>query len=232
MMMAFYTVIIVGSAYLGAVMGGRVLARLAKQIGFAPEYAQAAITVSMLAFLTVVSMEAGVLIAAIVGATAWLIVRSPWVPMVAMVLLACVGVWASPGTWPASVPVIGFILLAAVIFAASLFAARTAELELPVLSVVTMAACLPLIASPLVFSGVHTSMALDAGIILATLLGGMIALSESAVAAALLRMPLAVLVAYGAIQAMHYGAWPLGIVSLLIWLAGLKLAPRSTQAVL
>lgn len=229
-MMSVYSVVIVGSAWLAGWIGARTLARFAKQIGFDPRYAQAAMTISMLAFLTVVSVAAGVLIAAIVGALAWLVTRSSWVPLLVMVLLATVGVWESPGAWPAEVPEIGFLLLAAVIFGVSVFAARTAELPLPVLGGVTGAACLPLLIAPFVFPAAHSSLALDAAIILAALVAGIMALPKSAMAAPFLRLPLAVLVAYGATQAMHYGAWPLGIVSLLIWLAGLKLAPRSMQA--
>ena len=229
-MMAVYTLVIAGSAYFLAWAGTRVFARLAKQGGFDAQYVQVAMTLSMIGFLTVVSMATGVLLAALLGALAWLAKRSPWLPLAAMVVLATVGVWESPGAWPASVPLIGFLLLAALCFAASLFAARSAELSLPMIGAVTMAACLPLIAAPLVFAGAHSSLALDASIILAALAGGMAVLPASSVVAPFVRLPLAVLVAYGAIQAMHYGAWPLGVVSLLIWLAGLKLAPREHSA--
>lgn len=231
MMMAFYTVLIVGSAYVAALLGGRTLARIGKQVGFAEHYAQLAITFAALAFLTVVSVATGVVLAALLGALAWLVTRSAWLPLAAMVVLATVGVWESPGSWPASVPVIGFLLLAALLFAASLFAARTAEIGLPMFAAVTVAACLPLLAAPVVFASAHGSMALDAGIVLAALAGGLMALPGAPVAAPLLRLPLAVLVAYGAVQAMHYGAWPLGIVSILIWLAGLKLAPREPAGI-
>ena len=226
MMMAFYTVLIVGSAYVAALLGGRTLARIGKQVGFAEHYAQLAITFAALAFLTVVSVATGVVLAALLGALAWLVTRSAWLPLAAMVVLATVGVWESPGSWPASVPVIGFLLLAAL-----LFAARTAEIGLPMFAAVTVAACLPLLAAPVVFASAHGSMALDAGIVLAALAGGLMALPGAPVAAPLLRLPLAVLVAYGAVQAMHYGAWPLGIVSILIWLAGLKLAPREPAGI-
>lgn len=230
-MMSVYTLVILLSAWLGGWIGARMLARFAKQIGFDAQYAQAAITLSMLAFLTVVSVSAGALIAAIVAALAGFVTRSPWVPLLVVIALATVGVWESPGTWPEAVPEIGFLLLAAVVFALSVGAARTAALALPVLGGVTGAACLPLLIAPFVFSAAHTSLALDAAIILAALAGGIVVLSRTVEAAAFVRMPLAVLMAYGAIQAMHYGAWPLGIVSLLIWLAGLKLAPRAAQAV-
>lgn len=229
-MMALYTVVIVGSAYLLGWLGTRTLLRFSKQLGFDAGYAQLAITLAMVAFLTVVSMATGVLIAALVGAVAWVVTRSPWLPLAAMVILATVGVWESPGAWPASVPVIGFLLLSALIFAASLFAARTATVSVPVLSGIAMAASLPLMLVPVVFEGAHSSLALDVGIILAALAGGLLVVSERAVAASLLRVPLSVLMAYGAIQAMHYGAWPLGVVSILIWLAGLKLAPRATPS--
>lgn len=227
MMMVLYTVVIVGSAYLAGLLGTRTLARIGKQVGLPPHGAQLAMALSMIAFLTVVSVATGVVLAALVGALAWLVTRSVWLPLAAMALLATVGVWESPGSWPASVPVIGFLLLAALVFAASLAAARTAEMALPVLAGVTVAAYLPLLVAPVVFTHAHTSLALDAGIVLAALAGGAIVLPGATVSAALLRLPLAVLVAYGAIQAMHYGAWPLGVVSVLIWLAGLKLAPRA-----
>ncbi len=230
-MMAFYTMVVVGSAWLAGLLGTRTLARIGKQVGYPVGYAQLAMTLAMIGFLTVVSMATGVLLAALVGALAWTVTRSPWLPLAAMVILATVGVWESPGAWPASVPVIGFLLLAALLFAASLFAARTADIALPVLAAVTMAASLPLMVAPIVFTAAHGSMALDMGIILAALAGGLAVLPGSAIAAPILRLPLAVLVAYGAIQAMHYGAWPLGIVSILIWLAGLKLAPRELASV-
>ena len=226
-MTVLYAAIMVGSAFLGGWLGARTLARLGQQVGFASDYAQAAMSMAMIGFLTVVSMEAGVLIAAMVAAAAGLVTRAAWLPLLAVVLLATVGVWASPGSWPASIPEIGFLVMAAGIFAVSLWAARGAQLALPVLGGVSVAACLPLLLAPLVFAPVHGSLALDAAIILAALAGGILVLPRTAVAAPLLCLPLAVLIAYGAIQAMHYGAWPLGIVSLLIWLAGLKLAPRA-----
>lgn len=229
-MMAVYTVVVAGSAFLAGLLGARTLARMGTQVGYAAGYAQLAISISMLGFLTVVSMATGVLLAGLVGALAWMVTRAAWAPLAIMVVLATAGVWESPGAWPASVPVIGFLLLAALVFTASLVAARTAELALPVLAAVTMAASLPLMLAPMVFDAAHGSMALDAGIMLAALGGGLMALPGAAVAAPLLRLPLAVLVAYGAIQAMHYGAWPLGIVSILIWLAGLKLAPRAVAS--
>jgi hypothetical protein len=231
-MTVVYALVVIGSAFLAGWMGARTLARLGKQIGFSAEYAQAAITIAMIGFLTVVSMPAGVLIAAIVGALASWAGRYAWLAMLAMVALATAGVWESPGSWPEEIPEIGFLLLAAVIVAASLFAARGAQLTLPVLGGVAAASCMPLLIAPLVFAPVHSSLALDAAIILAALAGGVWVLPRGAAAAPLLRLPLAVLVAYGAIQAMHYGAWPLGIVSLLIWLTGVKLAPRAVQAVI
>lgn len=229
-MTVLYAAVVIGSAWLAGWMGARTLARLGQQVGWRMEYAQAAMTIAMIAFLTVVSMPAGVLIAAIVGALAWLATRHAWAPLLAMVLLATLGVWESPGSWPASVPEIGFLVLAAAILAASLFAARGAVIALPMLGAVSAAACLPLLIAPLVFADAHSSLSMDAAIILAALGGGIAVLPRSALAAPLLVLPLAVLMAYGAIQAMHYGAWPLGIVSLLIWLAGLKLAPRPVQA--
>lgn len=225
-MMVIYTAVIVGSAYLAGLLVTRVLARIGKQVGFDIRYAQIGVSLSMIAFLTVVSMATGVLIAALIGALAWVVTRSLWLPLAAMVVLATVGVWESPGAWPASVPLIGFLLLAALLFSASLFAARTAEISLPFLSAIALAASLPLIVAPLVFEAAHSSAALDAAIILAALAGGLLVLPGTTIVAPLLRLPLSVLVAYGAIQAMHYGAWPLGIVSIVIWLAGLKLAPR------
>lgn len=237
-MMGIYTAILAFSAYLASYLGGRTAWRLARGAGFPKLYVQLPVPLAMLGFLTVVSMPTGVVLAAlllaVMGAvqapSAPITTRSVFLPLLAALLLATVGVWESPGNWPASVPLIGFLLVAALAFAASLFATRTAELTVPVLSGVAVAAALPLMLAPLVFAGAHSSMALDSAIILAALLGGLIVLPESTVAASFVRLPLAVLLAYGAIQAMHYGAWPLGVVSLLIWLAGVKLAPRALPA--
>lgn len=237
-MMSVYIVILVFSAYLTSYLGARTLARLARTGGFSAEYSQMAITLSMIGFLTVVSMATGVLLAALlltamgvwVGADTPTMRRNVVLALLAAVVLTTIGVWESPGAWPASVPLIGWLVLSALVTAASLFATRGAELSVPVLSGVALAAALPLILAPLLFPAVHGSMALDAAILLAALLGGLVVLPQSAMAARFLRLPLAALLAYGAIQAMHYGAWPLGAVSLLIWLAGVKLAPRALPA--
>lgn len=234
-MMGIYTAILAFSAYLASYLGGRTVWRLARSGGFPKLYAQLPVPLAMIGFLTVVSMATGVLLAALLMAVLGAVqkpdmpvsARSVFLPLLAAVLLATVGVWESPGHWPASVPVIGFLVLAALVFTAAIFATRTAELTMPVLSGVAVAAALPLMLAPVVFPGAHSSMALDSAIILAAVLGGLRVLPESTVAASFVRLPLAVLLAYGAIQAMHYGAWPLGIVSLLIWLAGVKLAPRA-----
>lgn len=237
-MMSIYTAIIAFSAYLTSFLGGRTLARLSRNIGFPVLYAQIAISLAFIAFLMVVGMATGALLAALLLAVVGLVnkpqaplmARSVFLPCIAAIVLATIGVWESPGTWPASVPLIGFLLLSAAIFSAALFATRAAELTIPVLSGVALAAALPLMLAPLVFADAHSSMALDMAIILAAIAGGLVVLAESTVAASFVRLPLAVLMAYGAIQAMHYGAWPLGIASLLIWLAGVKLAPRALPA--
>lgn len=237
-MMGIYTVIIAFSAYLASYLGGRTIWRLARSGGFPMHYAQLPVTLAMIGFLTVVSMAAGVLIAALLVAVMGAMqqpeqltsARTVLLPTLAAILLATVGVWESPGSWPTSVPTIGFIILAALLFATSLFATRTAELSMPVLSWVALASVLPLMVAPLVFPGVHGSMALDSAIILAALLGGLIVLPATAVAAGFVRLPLALFITYGAIQAMHYGAWPLGMVALMVWLAGVKLAPRTMAA--
>lgn len=233
-MMGIYTAIIAFSAYLASYLGARTIWRLARSGGFPMTYAQLPVPLAMIGFLTVISMATGVLIAALLVAVMGAVqkpdspvtARTTLLPLTAAILLATVGVWESPGQWPASVPVIGFLLLAALLFSASLFAARTAELSMPVLSAVTLAALLPLMVAPLVFPEVHGSMALDSAIILAALLGGLMVLPETLASAAFVRLPLSLFVAYGAIQAMHYGAWPLGIVAFMVWLAGVKLAPR------
>ena len=237
-MMAIYTAILVFSAYLASFLSGRTLWRLARNAGFPVIYAQVAIPLAFIAFLMVASLATGVLLAALLLVVSGLthkpqtplLARSVLLPLLAAILLATVGVWESPGAWPASVPVIGFLLLATIIFAAAMFATRPAELSMPMISGLTVAAALPLMVAPLVFPGAHSSMALDVALILAAVAGGLVVLPASSVAAGFVRLPLAVLMAYGAIQAMHYGAWPLGIVSLLIWLAGVKLMPRAIPA--
>lgn len=237
-MMAIYTAILAFSAYLASFLGARTLSQLARNAGLPAIYAQVAIPLSFIAFLMVASLATGVLLAALLMMLSGamnkpqtpLMARTVLLPMVAAILLATLGVWESPGVWPASVPVIGFLFLAALIFAAALSATYTAELSLPVVSGVALAAALPLMLAPLVFLGAHGSIALDVALILAAVAGGLVVLPESSIAASFVRMPLAIMMAYGAVQAMHYGAWPLGIVSLLIWLAGVKLMPRSLQA--
>lgn len=233
-MMGIYTAILAFSSYLASYLGARTIWRLARSGGFPMTYAQLPVPLAMIGFLTVVSMATGVLIAALLVAVMGAVqkpdlpvtARTNLLPLIGAMLLATVGVWESPGQWPASVPVIGFLLLAALLFAASLFATRTAEMSMPVLSAVTLAALLPLMLAPLLYPGVHGSMALDSAIVLAALLGGLIVLPETLASAAFVRLPLSLFVAYGAIQAMHYGAWPLGIVAFMVWLAGVKLAPR------
>ncbi len=235
MMMGIYTVVLTFSSYLISLLGTRAFLRIARSGGLPKIYSQLAMVLAMIGFLTVVSMPTGVLLAALLAAAVAAITnphnatagRGTLLPLLAAVVLGTVGVWESPGAWPASVPLIGFLLLAAVVFAGALFATRTAEVTLPVLVGITVAAALPLMIAPLVFANAHGSMALDEAIILAALLGGIIVQTAGTVVAGFVRLPLAVLMAYGAIQAMHYGAWPLGIVSLLIWLAGVKLAPRA-----
>lgn len=235
-MMGIYTVILAFSSYLVGLLGTRTLLRIARAVGLPAIYAQVAMVLAVIGFLTVVSMPTGVLLAALLtmvsagvaqASLAGTSIRSGLLLLLAAMVLAVVGVWESPGAWPASVPLPGFLLLAAFVFAAALFATRSAEVTMPVLLGIAVASSLPLMVAPLVFAGVHGSMALDAAIILAGLTGGAMVLPASAVAAGFVRLPLAVLMAYGAIQAMHYGAWPLGIVSTLIWLAGVKLAPRA-----
>lgn len=232
--MAIYTLIIVGSAFLASWAGIRVFSKLVRDAELPATLPQLAISISALAFLTVVSMPAGVMIAALVLTVTGALMKPEWtvtsralgLPLLAAVLLATIGVWESPGAWPAQLPLGAALLGAAVVFGGILEIGRRAQPSVLTLGGITAFALLPLIAAPLVFSTAHSSLATDAAILLTALLGGMILLPDQTNSSPMVRFPVALFIAYGSIQAMHYGAWPLGIAALAIFAGGIRFAPQ------
>jgi len=84
-----------------------------------------------------------------------------------------------------------------------------------------VAAAVPLAFAPLLFASAHSSLALDAGLLCAALVGGMRTVNSHTRAAAFVRLPIALLLVYGMMQAVRYGAWPLAVCSLLTWVVGM-----------
>jgi hypothetical protein len=239
-MMALYIVILCSSAYFASFAGGRVGNRILRELDASRERTQLATALSLLMFFTVVSAPAGVMVAALLMIVlgflkpgVWLLGERQVVAALALaVLVAVIGISAAPGIWPSMLPEMVWWLVAALVVAVCLLAANRCEAALEDFSIVAMASVAPLILAPLLFPDAHSSLAIDAALLISALLGGVVASSQPQRITALLKLPVALMIAFGVVQALRYGAWPLAMTSLLVWLGGLIAAQQSSRKVL
>ena len=226
-MMGLYSVILAFSTFVASLLGTRILLRLLQELDFQPAHAQLAVILSAIGFLTVVSLPAGILLAALVlvlqGLLAIRINLSKGILQLltlAAILLALVGIHQSPGSWPAPLADWMILPLAGLLLFALLAGVGRSSLSFNQASLIAISALVPISLAPLFFSAAHSSLALDTAIINAALIGGLIVLPQQS-ASSHFKLPLVALVGYAAIQTAHYGAWPLALVSLAILLAGM-----------
>lgn len=221
MMYALYMIILLASAALASWGGGRILARVGKELGLSTAVPQLAVSLAIIAFLLVVSMPAGILIGMLFLLAAPLLPRGQIWLRAAALLSGLLGVAEATGGWPAPLPeAVGFAL-AALTMAGLLAVADRHALPVRRFGMIILAGMLPLIVAPLLYKTAHTSLALDALLIGAAVLGGMPGHGKGEPAAVFLRLPVVLALGYGMVQAVRYGAWPLALASLLITLAGL-----------
>lgn len=235
-MMILYAIVILGSALLVSLIGCRIFTRILREVEGPMARAELACVISAIAFYTVVSLPAGAVIAAIVATLLGYFQRSLALPalrsigpLALVVAFALVGVAQSPGAWPAVVPGWVFLLPSALVLVGMIAVAERQHMLFLHYAGVSMAAGVPLMVAPLLFSTAHHSLALDHAILCAALLGGILGL-KPAPTALLLRLPVAMLLAYQIVQAAHYGAWPLAVLALLIWVGGMIAVGRRAAA--
>lgn len=229
MMMALYSLILIGTALLISWGGERILNRVLKELGIPRIYAQLAIIAAVLAVFIIVSLSAGVLIGATVllFATAWhrttlpLSMRQAWVPLVLGIALGVLGIHTSAGQWPTMLPLAAGIALAVITSSACVFTARQASMDMIRFAGVTIAAAFPLALAPVLFPSAHTSIALDVALLSAGMLGGILIPYSRRFAAAFVRLPVALIMAACIMQAVRYGAWPLAVVSFGLFVMGM-----------
>lgn len=233
-MMAVYELILVVSTLFCSWSAGRIAIFLLKELGLKPKYAQLATILSMLAFLLIISVPAGLLIGALVLVISGIVTpgaRSHFsietlLPLLIAATLALVGLQESPGTWPTFVSVMAIEACAWAVFAASVMIARGTQIHTLHFNLGTTLAVLPLALVPVLYADAHDSLALDAGLVCAALVGGMRTVHRDMNAAAFVRLPVALIVGYGIMQAVHYGAWPIATASLLIWIFSMLIGAR------
>lgn len=220
--MVVYQLVLILSALFASAAIGMVLRYACRVLGVPAQHAQLGMVIAALGFLIVVALPAPVVIAALLLVLGALIAPRTdfwvWAMRVPAAVLVALGIAQSAGGWPSGD---GYLLLAAAAggFAIALCGLMgCASLALPRLQSVVALAALPLLAAPLVMPQVHTSLALDAALLLAALLGGRV---HGAHTASLpVRLLVAAIMAYLPMQAAHYGAWPLALVSVALLLGG------------
>jgi hypothetical protein len=233
-MMAMYELILIFSTLFCSWAIGRVALFLLHELGMKTKYAQLATILSMLVFLMVVSVPAGLLIGAFLMLVTGIVTpgaRSNFsiiilLPLLIAASLALIGLRESPGSWPEILPPLVIEMWAWIVFAACVLIARSVQVRTAQFNAWTVFSILPLALGPVLYPRAHDSLALDAAIICAALAGGMRTVKGDMNATAFVRLPVALMVGYGIMQALRYDAWPLAAVSMVIWLGGLLLSSR------
>jgi len=229
-----YAVLIIASAWVTSFLGSRGAQRVLKELDLPRSHAQLAVTLPMIAFLVVVSLPAGVVLAAMVLMIDG--VRSPdaasrplrktW-PWLLAILLFGLGLTESPGTWPPALPGWALPVIAAGAVVPLLMAAH--RLPAPTLRrqcLLLLVACLPLMAAPVLFKTAHASLMIDTAIMCAAVCAGALVLPATMPVAALLRLPVTLLFFHAVVQALHYGAWPMAGLALVLWVGGMFMTGR------
>jgi hypothetical protein len=227
-MMAFYSLLLILSAFVLSAGLGRVLYYVLKGAGQSQFYAPAATVLVMLGFLMVVSLPAGVLVAG------WLLLLTGItqtqalprrslrgvLPLVLASTLGLVGVYESPGAWPTMIPSLAMMGIVWLVFMGCLVLGHGSRADLGQSNLLTAASLLPVAITPVLYTQAHISLAIDAAIIIAALTGGARTAGARMQTPAYLLLPIGLLVGYCLIQTVRYGAWPLAASGLLIWAVG------------
>lgn len=235
-MMTLYSLIFVASTAFASWAGERIFTRVLREMAAPDTLSQLMVVLAALGFLIVIAAPAAWIVGGLVVMV--LAMRSPGTPMafpelsgllwLALAsLLGVFGLSELAGRWPGFAPqavwwgpalVAWFLLL--------LPAQRVQPSQWAYSGAITVSA-LPLIIAPL-FTGAHGSLALDAGIVIAALLGGVLSPYAAQPATAMLRLSMAYLLVALQLGAAYYGAWPAVALSVLLWfgaLAHLKRQP-------
>lgn len=223
--MAVYQFVLIFSAWFVSWGMGRVLVYALRVMAIPLHYAQLATLVALLGFLMVVGVPAGVLVGAWVLAAMGVLkprlLLTRILPIAIAAFLGVIGLQESPGEWPTSLPDVVFYGFAAILFFVMTFLADDVQATRAQFNGVSALASIPLACVPFLFSTAHASFALDAGLLIASLVGGMHVVRGDPPSAAFLRMPVGLVMGYSIMQAVHYHAWPLALASTLIWLLGM-----------
>lgn len=239
MMMVLYILILCGSAYFASFAGMRVGNRILREMDAPRARAQVAMALSLICFLTIVSAPTGVMTGALLVAIFGVVYPllpplGDWrgsVPLLAAAGMGVVGVTGAPGAFPAMVPAVVWWAVSFGVFLAYMLSVRHAAPSLQNFSAVAIVAVIPLGLAPLLFADAHHSLAVDGGLIASALLGGVVASTHAQATSAFLRLPVAMVTAYLALQAVRYGAWPLAGVCVVLWFLGMATMQRQARSV-
>ncbi|PZP86380.1 MAG: hypothetical protein DI582_03300 [Azospirillum brasilense] len=227
-MMAFYSLLLILSAFVLSAGLGRVLYYVLKGAGQSRYYAPVATMIVMLGFLMVVSLPAGVLVAG------WMLllmaISQPQtlvglslrtvLPILIASTLGLIGLHESPGVWPSMLPVPVITGIVWLVFISCLMLGYGSRADLGQSNLLTAAALIPVALTPVLYPHAHISLAIDAAIIIAALTGGARTAGARMQTPGYLLLPVGLMVAYCLIQTVRYGAWPLAAAGLLIWAVG------------
>lgn len=233
-MIEFYSLVILGSAFVLARLASLVIRHVLLRAGGSLRYLSFGVLLMITGFLMVVSMPAALLLAVMLLSVAAmapseaLSVRS-WRAILPMGIAAILGVLSlqeSPGAWPISLPLPAIMGILWLGFFGHLLLSYGARMNMLEGQTLTLAALLPVAITPLIYAQAHVSLSMDVGIIIAGLAGGARYADHRAHCPPFFLMPLAMLIAYLAVQAVRYGAAPMAMLSMLIWLIGIFVLSR------
>ena len=236
-MVVFYSLLIFASAFVLARLASAVIRQVLQRGGFDLRYLPVGVLLVMTGFLMVVSMPASVLIAVFLLAVAGLgsseaALGLSWrtlLPIAMAALLGILAVQEAPGAWPIDLPLAATMGIVWVIFFGLLLMSNRARLTMAESHSISLLALLPMALTPVLYAHAHTSLAMDAGIIIAALAGGVRYADHRALCPTFFVMPLAMLITYLAVQAVRYDAAPMAMLSILIWLIGIFVVSRRKE---
>lgn len=234
-MMAIYSLIFMASAAFASWAGERIFTRVLREMAAPDTLSQLMVVLAAFGFLIVVAAPAGWIVGGllVMGLGLWQ-PGAPHAPveMPSLVgwsiasLLGVYGLTEFSGAWPAMLPAPAWWGLALVAWFVLFMPAHRVQPSQWIFSGAITLSAIPLILAPLLFPRVHGSLALDAGIVIAALLGGVLSPYASQPATAMLRMCMAYVLVGMMLVAAYYGAWPAAAASALIWGVSLMLMRR------
>lgn len=220
-MMGLYSLILAASAAFAAWAGERVFTRVLREMDAPDELSQVMVALAAIAFFVVVALPAAMVIGALLLLVLGALKRPTPPGLVIAVLLGLYGLAELHSNWPMPLPFGAWWDMSGVIWFALLLPATRVQPSQWVFSVAIIFSALPLALAALFFPAVHGSMALDVAILSAALLGGVLSPYAAQPATLMLRLVGAFLLGGLIVQTLHYGAWPVAVLSAGLWLVSM-----------